>query len=469
MLTNLDFLKPGSAWPPYGERERLQRYRANKMLFEGEHATVFKEVWTRLFRTELHMSIEIVLNWPKRLSTLWADFLLGETPNLSDGSNEDAGDYLAELADKTALWRRAYAAALDCSRFGDTVLKARRDARSRVKVSVIPPFHWFPVVSEDDAQEIVYHVLAWPGSSLDLWGQRAAKLYVEIHSDDEVIFRRYRMPSGFDPVHGGTLGVLEEETREKNIVGRNYIVHIPNMQRSDSIFGLDDYDDLISVMQELEVRFAQVARVLDAHADPKMYGPDFTTVDDETGIRRANIGDYVPLTEGDTPPAYITWDGRLDMSFTQIEKMMQQFYMLSETSPSVFGEIQSGLAESGSALRRLMMAPLAKVNRVRMGFDAGLKELIRVAAKLDGHDIDPKIEWRDGLPDDDTERTTNEATAVGAGISSKQSAMKRLYRMNDEQAEEELKRIEGETPAVTEPDKPFAGGDGNDDDGGDGE
>lgn len=456
MLTNLDFLTPGSAWPPKCERKRLRRYRDNKMLFEGEHPKVFKEIWMRLFRHEMQLSIELVLNWPKRLSTLWADFLLGETPGLSDSNNEVLTDYLQELITKTSFWRRSYAAALDCSRFGDTVLKARRDTKGRVKVSVLPPYHWFPVVSEEDAQEIEYHVLAWPSSSSSLWEQAATTLYVEIHSNEKVIFRRYQMPSGFDPVHGSTLGTLLEEREENNLAGRNYIVHIPNLQRSDSIYGLDDYDDLTSVMQEIEVRFAQVARVLDAHADPKMYGPDRTVVDEETGIQRADLGDYVPVEADEVQPGYITWDGHLEMSFTQIDKMMQQFYMLSETSPAVFGEIKSGLAESGSALKRLMMAPLAKVNRVRLGFDEGLREVIKVAAALDGKTkVEPKIEWQDGLPDDETERTANEVAAVSAGISSKRSAIKRLYKMNNQQAEDELKLIEDETPVVVEPDNLF--------------
>lgn len=441
MFTNLDFISTGASWPPNDktEKARLVRYRDNKLLFEGEHIKVFKEVWLRLFRHEQQLSIEFTLNWAKRISTLWADLLLGERPGLKDDKAEEKTDYLHELSEKTSLWRKAYTAAIDCSRYGDTVIKVRRNEEGRVVLSVIPPNYWFPVVSENDLTEILYHVLAWPTVN--------NTLYVEIHNNKDVIYREYKLsPSG-------NIGRLLEERVEKNIAGRCYVVHIANLQRSDSLYGLDDYDDLTSMMQELEVRFAQIARVLDAHADPKMFGPDRTVVDKDTGVKTADLGDYIPLEADEITPGYITWDGRLEMSFQQIDKIMQQFYILSETSPAVFGEIKSGLAESGSALRRLMMAPLAKVNRVRLSFDEGIKEVLKVAALLDGHsDINPIIEWKDGLPDDETEITNNESKAVASGLSSKKSAIRRLYGLTMEQAEQELAYIEEETPKVGDPD-----------------
>ncbi|MGI1692105.1 hypothetical protein [Thermoanaerobacter uzonensis] len=53
---------------------------------------------------------------------------------------------------------------------------------------------------------------------------------------------------------------------------------------------------------------------------------------------------------------------------------MEQMYILSNTTTAAFGQLKSGLAESGSALRRLMMAPLTKVNRVRR-FDPVVKKV----------------------------------------------------------------------------------------------
>lgn len=75
-----------------------------------------------------------------------------------------------------------------------------------------------------------------------------------------------------------------------------------------------------------------------------------------------------------------------------------------------------------------------------------------MSALLDsGRQAEPVIEWKDGLPDDEAEMVQTEAVAVGAGITSKFSAMKRAYGYDDDQTEEELKRISDEEPKLEDP------------------
>jgi len=62
----------------------LKRYAENRKLFEGKHAEVFKD-WVRLLRGDQQATLEMILNWHKRLSTLWADLLLGEPPKFTAG------------------------------------------------------------------------------------------------------------------------------------------------------------------------------------------------------------------------------------------------------------------------------------------------------------------------------------------------------------------------------------------------
>ena len=52
----------------------------------------------------------------------------------------------------------------------------------------------------------------------------------------------------------------------------------------------------------------------------------------------------------------------------------------------------------------------------------------------------------------ETENTNNESKAVASGLSSKKSAIRRLYGLTMEQAEQELEYIEEETPKVGDPD-----------------
>jgi len=100
------------------------------------------------------------------------------------------------------------------------------------------------------------------------------------------------------------------------------VIPVNNVLTTDRVTGLDDYSDLDSIIQELEVRIAQISRILDKHADPNMYGPGHGS-----GARSSNPanGDIVaaanisPVGQGEQPPGYVTWDGQLEAAFKQID------------------------------------------------------------------------------------------------------------------------------------------------------
>ena len=87
MLTSLSFLEPGQPWPPPTEVERLERYAQNRLLFEGKHEQVYKD-WIRLLREDQQATLEMILNWHKRLTLLFADLPLGETPKIIAGDQD---------------------------------------------------------------------------------------------------------------------------------------------------------------------------------------------------------------------------------------------------------------------------------------------------------------------------------------------------------------------------------------------
>lgn len=462
MLTSLDFLNQGSAWPPPTELERLTRYKANRDLFEGNHDQVFRD-WVRLLRDDQQASLEIILNWPKRLSTLFADLLLGEPPQITagdEGSPEQ--EAVARLIEQNGLLNTAYEVALDVSRFGVGLFKARYDRQAIIEAQM--PSVWFPVVKPDNVKEIVYHVLAWDYEEVEqrLLGARTLRrLKVELHERGRLTTRVYDITSG------NISGMIGEEQVIATGVDDFLVVPVYNLSTSDRLTGLDDYSDLDSIVQELEIRVAQISRILDKHADPNMYGPSSAWEQDpKTGawsIRGG--GKFYPVDQGDQPPGYVTWDGQLEAAFRQIELLMEQLYVLSETTAAAFGQLKSGLAESGSALKRLMLAPLAKVNRIRMRFDPALKCVLRIASGLEAAQgmanavrlEDVNITWQDGLPDDEMEQAQIEVQRYGAGLTSLESALQRLDGLEGEALQREIERIKAEQQrnVVTSP-----GGDG---------
>ncbi|MFA6691851.1 MAG: phage portal protein [Saccharofermentanales bacterium] len=445
MLTSLDFLDTGKAWPPPSELERLTLYKENRDLFEGRHDKVYKD-WVRLLRDDQQATLEIILNWHKRLSTLFADLLLGEPPQVTAG---DEGSPEQEVINQLAtenLFNTAYEVAIDVSRFGVGLFKIRFDGNAIVEAQT--PLCWYPVVKPDNVKDVVAHVLAWEYEETEerLLGARTLRrLKVEIHEKGRLTTRIYDITSG------NISGLIEDEIIQETGVDDFLVVPVYNLSTSDRLTGLDDYNDLDTVIQELEIRVAQISRILDKHADPNLYGPDSALEHDaQTGEWKfRGGGKFYPVGPGEQPPGYVTWDGQLDAAFREIELLMEQLYILSETSAAAFGQLKSGLAESGSALRRLMMAPLAKVNRVRLRFDPALKKTLMLASALEaaqGKRGAVKIEelhitWQDGLPDDEMEQTQIEVQRYAAGLASTESALQRLDGLEGEALQREVERI----------------------------
>ncbi|ABB14225.1 phage portal protein [Carboxydothermus hydrogenoformans] len=451
LLTSLDFLAVGHKWPPPTELERLQLYDNNRKLFEGKHDQVYSQ-WIKLLRNDQAATLEIILNWPKRLSTLWADLLLGEPPRISAGDrNSPEQQNLERLIKENQLYNVGYEVVLDTSRFGTGLFKVRYDKRGIIEAQ--QPAVWFPVVKPENVKEIVAHVLAYvvEETASTLLGEKKQQyLIAEIHEKGKITTRRYALKDG------RIAGLLEEEEVLTG-VDDFLIVPVNNIVTSDRVHGIDDYSDLDSIIQELEIRVAQISRILDKHADPNMYGPDTALEQDpktgEWSFRGG--GKYFPVGPDEKPPGYVTWDGQLEAAFKHIEILMEQLYILSETSPAAFGQLKAGLAESGSALRRLMMAPLAKVNRIRMRFDPALKKVLRLASELEVAQGKPgavkleniEITWNDGLPQDDKEQAEIHSILVQNGLESRETAIRRLFQFEADTLREELMRITAEANA----------------------
>jgi hypothetical protein len=448
LLTNMNFLNIGAPWPPPSELERVTLYKQNRDLFEGKHDKVFKD-WIRLLRDDQQATLEVILNWPKRLTTLFADLLLGEPPQIEagdEGSQEQ--EVVTRIIEDNNLFNTAYEVALDVSRFGVGLFKIRHDERAIVEAQT--PLVWFPVVQPDNVKDVSAHVLGWDYEAEEqtIWGARMQRyLKLEIHEKGRITTRLHKLAAG-------NIAGLVEESIVQTGVDDFLVVPVFNLSTSDRLTGLDDYSDLDSIVQELEIRMAQISRILDKHADPNMCGPDSALEQDPQSGQWTfrGGGKYFPVGQGEQAPAYVTWEGQLDAAFKELDVLMEQFYTLSETSAAAFGQLKAGLAESGSALRRLMMAPLAKTNRIRLRFDPAMRNVLMLASELEvvqGARDAVKLEeihitWQDGLPDDDMEETQIEATRYSAGLTSLESALMRLDGLEGEALQAEIDRIKAE-------------------------
>lgn len=444
---DIEYFKVGADWPPKNELARLATYDNNRELWEGNHEEVFRARWEKLLRAPEDKEYRLSLNIHRRITTIFADLVFGREPTYK--SKETA--YLDALVGRDTsepLQRVSYEVAQDFSRYGVGIYKVYFDG-ARARIAAQPPCFWFPVVNPRNVKDIQQHVIAYRYKMADGY-----YLAVEVHECGAITEMTWAMNRD-----GTKMVMLEGEPITQKTGVEDFLVFpCINSATSDSLFGKDDYSDINEVVAELEVRHAQVSRVQDKNADPVLTGPRTAIkMNPDTGKPYVDIvgGRYIGGTKDDMPYSYLTWDGLMSANFTEVGNLMELMYFLSETSPAAFGKLEQGLAESGSALRRMMIPTLAKVDRMKMAIAPALRGAMIAASRLDKERVVPgAVELDDlsvtlnaGLPQDSTEVLETQTALLGSGLTTKKRAVMAIFGMNEDDADKFVKEIVEETKA----------------------
>lgn len=439
MLTNLDWLNPGSPYPPASEKERIERCRLHEQLFLTQHTKAWQVKFAEMSRRyrKATWDVETVFNYHQLLSKKIADFVCGEPPTFE---TEGETDQLLRLLDHQDFNTKLYEAVIDITRYGNAVLKLV-DKR----LTIASPLYWFPIVDPTDLKTIVQHVIAYPITP-DAKGVMT-ELYVEIHSVGSVEQRTY----GYDEKRQ-EIGTLKEVKTQKTGLQDFAVQVLTNVTHSSSVYGLDDYAVINSIVFKIMWRLHCADTVLDKHSEPSMSGPSSAlSFDERTGLWYVNIGNYFKReTKEDPDVSYITWDGNLDNNWKEIELLFNQLYILTEMGQAFAEGGGGGSAESGTALKLKMVSPRVKAARIA-GMNAGtVKTVVSLLAQVNGITLDYDtltITWHDGLPDDPVEQIQMLTTATGGKpIMSQYSALKQRG-LTDAEVEEELEQLREEQAA----------------------
>ncbi len=441
--TSLSFVAPGAEWPPTDTEtaERLARYEVNRLLFDGKADEVF-DTWIKVVRQDDAASLEIILNWNRRLSTLWPDLTFGETPRISVDNGQDK---LNAFVERNELWNVCAENGLNCSMLGSGVFKyGMREGLSFVENS--RPDVVFPIVRPDNVKVVDKYVLAW--TYKDDEDEDVEWLKVEIHSRGHIERHLYVIENGAIADEAAITEAEHEDTGLDDFLLR--VVH--NVSTSDRFWGRDDYADLDGILQDIMVRLDQRARILDKHADPNMVVPESALETDEDGELHYRAHGKAIVEDGDSKNTtrYVTWDGQLQAVDQQITDLERHLYVVSETTPAIFSQSDQGYAQSGTALRMRTIPVLTKVRRLRMRYDPALKSIIRNCMALEGVDVGGiNIAWMDGLPDDELERAQIEQTRISSHNTSVRSSVRRCDNLEGKQLDDEIAAIksDGDVPA----------------------
>ena len=137
----------------------------------------------------------------------------------------------------------------------------------------------------------------------------------------------------------------------------------------------------------------------------------------------------------------------------ELDKLIDMLLIAAEIPPIALGMNDSGTSgSSGLSIKFRMQSLLSKVNRKKLYFNKGIRQVLYIAQMLekalgiaDYEPVVPKIVFKDGLPVDSLQEV-NEMNVRTGGMPtiSRKSALMRLDNLTEAQADAEIELINKE-------------------------
>lgn len=410
MLYNYDWLQPGKAFPPPVEAGRIQRYRQNAHLFDGDHfadpefrtrtpfgmaddvpVNLYLKCAERISQVignfEEVISFPTLLNYQRLMSLKMADLVCGEYPTIS-GVTAKENAAIQDVRDVSDFDAKLYSTVIDISRYGDALWRMYKDYDGRMNFTCWDPTQWYPIVAQDGTNAIKAHCLCWIVNKSEDALNPDFYLNVQIHSNDPTNIGYYEQREFKMNASGTMIGDQVSSKRVPTGLDRCAVFHIRAFVVTNSVYGYDDYMTVDSILAEIMARVGQISAILDKHADPNITGPvSMLEVDPKTGEYHLRTGKFFAVSQGEEHPEYMTWDGQLTSAFKQLEFLVNQMYILSEMGAAILGgQDGSSQAISGTAMRFKMVNPLAKARRIANSLTLPVRKLfssLSVSAEVD--------------------------------------------------------------------------------------
>ena len=140
-------------------------------------------------------------------------------------------------------------------------------------------------------------------------------------------------------------------------------------------------------------------------------------------------------------PEYLTWDGNLESSEKQLDRVMDLFFMLSGTNPQLFGQDIAGNL-SGEALQKIFIVPIAKTKEMILSLEDAFEDALNCMLKLKGKNETIDIKFNIGQFNSESEVTARIVNEKNAGITSLKRAVEEINpRYTEEEVAQEVEMI----------------------------
>lgn len=451
-------------FPKQAERPRLNQYEHYGRIYFGEHYDAFAIKGDKDFTERYKRLRYVVANFGGLMSRVLADMLFGETVKIDYQDAKLNQKWSDGFFEENQLLSQLYESALVNSRLGDDVFKLRigqrnpkvTDSKVSVIAEEITPAIYFPVLDEQNTRNT-------PESDvLAMQFKENGKCYLhkEIHVPGTIYHEIYE----YDPKQQKIIQQLSADAfgypdEEETGVKRSLVFHVPNVRDGSGFWGTSDYRDLDTLFYALNNRITKIDNVLDKHTDPILAVPP-GVIDEEGKVKKEALGMFEVDNEntGFVKPEYIVWNANLESAFKEVDKLMEMLLLMSEISPASVGMDQGGnAAQSGRALKFMLLATIRKMKRKQRYYDQFMKDMLETAIELGAHhNIEmggvkagtperPSIKWPDGVINDEVEKTDISIKRVEAGLSSRADEIADLDNISPEDAKKKVAEIDKES------------------------
>jgi hypothetical protein len=443
MFTDLSFVADGKPWPPEDadEAARLKEHAFMRQIYNGLHEKVFPRYIAYLADASKDSKKQkIILDWPELATDSYINLLLGEEPEIVAGNRDD----LPTLPTDQAF--------IDVSRYGIGLFEVSDDG-----VQALNPENCYIVVTPGNIQLpqafVFFHI--WKEKESQSGKEKEIE-YIKftVHQPGKIRHLIFLispgagltksekklsgpLPLGNFPAYAGL--EVDAEGYQYPPVEDMLVVAVNNKLSSERYYGQSDYKpSIISLIESLELLFAQRAEVLAKFTSPTPIVPESATVfNHSTQEWEYKAGQAIITKPGDPSPSLMVWQAELGAVDRAIEQSMDQLLQMLQLSRVLLAGQGQGTAESGSALRIRLIPTLSKVSKYARAAEKAIPAVLHLWSQLHPPEIpieDITINLQDGIPDDPMEeanvnniRATALATLKTVGIIGRKGALQMAF------------------------------------------
>jgi len=396
---------------------------SNLSYMDLERARGYKKYWDFYLNKQFQYKrqpgqTQVILNYLAALVDKSITFLFGNTFRL-DTQNEEVETVLEQVWKDNNKGLKGIEIGQMGSVTGDCWIKPIFDEElQQLRIMVLNSSYVFPEFDPQDYSKIRKLNIVYPiGKAEDL------KFYKEIITPE--LIQEFE---GNDEI---------ADKRRENILGEIGVVHISNLPIAGQFWGKSDMADTIDLQLEFNEKVTDVSQTINYHGSPitLIFGAKAKQL--IKGAQRVWSG--LPK---DARVENLAGVGDLPASLQYLQILKEAFHELMGIPESALGKFQPVSNTSSTAMHMQYLPLMEKTNVKRLTYGEGLKEVNRLILKIlsikmpevlkDIPVIQVPVIFAEPLPKDKLIERQIIAQDMSLGIESKEGALRRLGKTNDE-------------------------------------